>query len=502
MRQIYARIHRGGRALAEHPLFSEWLGDDARNPREKLLFAPMAIDYVMGFRDFCAYYVAYPAPMNALEEALTIHAAEDACHSALFLEDWAALGINAHFNFTPERLFAWMNGPETAPARAADYALTKLAAENPDPRFRFAIIEAMEVAGQVFFRRTVPVVDALVAAGLLASENALRYFGRHHLDREDGHLQHADETIFFRETFTDAERSHAEGLVDAVFAIFTTHFDLWLAFARRHVVEQKELSVPTPAPIESHILFQKESQGLDLPPHPARASGSTGAAGGDLSALKTHPFLTALAKLPAREALAFLYRQWAVDLFAWGDYFALDLGAAPPATRALALEIARENTACVAEWHALGLTATTGFSGVDALRHYWLAPQVEEHRRLFAELRKRTFRAEPEEFSELLRGVYLVGDPLRAAVRALLARDGIPASAHPFLAGFGAAFHRSSVPVPTTADQGTPDGELWNFLVSLEKARFDASLAALPGALTGALLGAAASLPSAQRSVA
>jgi|GEM_PF-6072272 len=495
MRQIYARIHRGGRALAEHPLFSEWLGDEARNPREKLLFAPMAIDYVMGFRDFCAYYVAYPAPKNALEEALTIHAEEDARHSALFLEDWAALGIDAHFGFTPERLFAWMNGPETAPARAADYALTKLAAENPDPRFRFAIIEAMEVAGQVFFRRTVPVVDALVAAGAIASESALRYFGRHHLDREDGHLQHADETIFFRETFTDAERAHAEGLVDAVFAIFTTHFDLWLAFARRHVLKQKELSLHTPAQIKSLELFQKESHALDFPPHPLRGAGAPPPA---TDALQTHPFLAALAELPARQALAFLYRQWTVDLFAWGDYFTLDLGAAPPATRALALEIANENTACVAEWQALGVTAATGFSGVEALRHYWLAPQVEEHRRLFAELRKRTFQAKPEELSELLRGVYLVGDPLRAAVRALLARDGIPTSEHPFLAGFGAAFHRSSVPAPATADQGTPDGELWSFLVSLEKARFDASLAALPGALTGA----AASLPSAQRSVA
>lgn len=498
MRQIYARIHRGGRALAEHPLFSEWLGDEARNPREKLLFAPMAIDYVMGFRDFCAYYVAYPAPKNALEEALTIHAAEDACHSALFLEDWAALGIDAHFNFTPERLFAWMNGPETAPARAADYALTKLAAENPDPRFRFAIIEAMEVAGQVFFRRTVPVVDALVAAGLLASENALRYFGRHHLDREDGHLQHADETIFFRETFTDAERAHAEGLVDAVFAIFATHFDLWLAFARRHVVEHEELSLHAPTQIKSHALFQKESNTLDLPPHPARGEGSADAPNAP-DALRTHPFLAALAELPARQALAFLYRQWTVDLFAWGDYFTLDLGAAPPATRALALEIANENTACIAEWQALGLTAATRLSGVEALRHYWLAPAIEEHRRLFAELRKRTFQAKPEEFSGLLRGVYVVGDPLRAVVRALLARDGIPASEHPFLAGFGAVFHQA--PAATT-DLEAPEGDLWNLLVSLEKARFDASLAALPGALAGAVAGATTSLPSAQRSVA
>lgn len=85
---------------SNNPLLRDWLDNDAIEADKKFLFAPMALDFVMGFRYFCKYYAKYddPAdhmhgspsseePLNQLQQALNIHLSEDETHSGMFLDD-------------------------------------------------------------------------------------------------------------------------------------------------------------------------------------------------------------------------------------------------------------------------------------------------------------------------------------------------------------------------------------------------------------------------------
>src|SRR5512142_1996596 len=93
MKHVFRRIHARSERLAQNRLFTQWLASDEVSPEGKLAFVPMALDFVMGFRDFNKYYVRYPNPKNELEAAINTHASEDETHSSLLLDDWVALDL-------------------------------------------------------------------------------------------------------------------------------------------------------------------------------------------------------------------------------------------------------------------------------------------------------------------------------------------------------------------------------------------------------------------------
>ena len=181
MKRVFRHIAAGARRLADHPLFTAWLADPTIAPRDKLAFCPVAIDFVMGFRDLNRYFVRYAPPRDALEEALNEHAAEDATHSSLFLVDWERLGVDRQLaGWAPRDVYWWITSDATVQSRRLDFELTSMVFHHEDPLIRFSIIETMEAAGNVFFRRTVPVAEALEKE--LGVE--LPYFGTYHLARE------------------------------------------------------------------------------------------------------------------------------------------------------------------------------------------------------------------------------------------------------------------------------------------------------------------------------
>ncbi len=101
MRAAFQHVRARAKVLAGHRLFVDWLGDPAIDPKEKLAFSPMAIDFIMGFRDFNKFYVRYEPAKNELEEALNAHASEDETHSSLLLRDWGTLGFDARLSWAP-----------------------------------------------------------------------------------------------------------------------------------------------------------------------------------------------------------------------------------------------------------------------------------------------------------------------------------------------------------------------------------------------------------------
>jgi hypothetical protein len=403
MQSVFRAIKGRAARLSRHALFVGWLDDPSLTPEEKLGFVPMGIDFIMGFRDFNHYFVIYPSPRDELEAALNEHAREDATHSLLLLQDWAALGVDARLGWAPRDLYWWMTSEQTARARRLDFELTSLVYHSPDPLLRFAIIESMEAAGNVFFTRTVPVADAFTER----TGVELPYFGKYHLDRETGHLQHGDERAFFRAPMGDAQRERACSLVERVFDLFEQHFDTWVSLARaRHegrwrfsaAAESRALGVLRPGPVEDLTRY------LQLE-HPAGAEGPARALIDEraraFDRLWSTPFYqwirTALPGDFTRMTRLFLL-QWVVDNWACADYFAFDTTYAEPRT-ALERGINRLSTLYASEmnrrhleWERLDLDAFTGWSPHEALRHYWLDEDVALHREIFADLRKLTFR--------------------------------------------------------------------------------------------------------------
>lgn len=92
MKEIFRLIDAESAKLAENPLFTDWFRNGSIPAGEKFVFLPLALDFIMGFRDLNKYFIRYPEPENAFELAINAHAREDETHSALLLRDWAALG--------------------------------------------------------------------------------------------------------------------------------------------------------------------------------------------------------------------------------------------------------------------------------------------------------------------------------------------------------------------------------------------------------------------------
>lgn len=402
MKHVVRAIRSRTSDLSKNPLFA-WLGDARIGCADRLAFLPMSIDFIMGFRDFNRYFVTYPQPRTDLERALNAHASEDETHSALMLKDWASLGLDERLGWAPRDLYWWMTSDATRPSRRADFDLTFLAWAHPDPLLRFAIVESMEAAGNLFFSRTVPIADRLEQE----TGRPFPYFGRYHFERETGHLQNGDERLFFRAPMSEEQRALAVTLVDRVFDVFEHHFTSWEKLARdAHegrwsfdpAVEGRASAVMRPdSPADATAFL-----GLD---HPADLTGVAR----ELAAERRDAY-EALWVTPGyrwvREAFPGDFRamtryfllQWVVDNWACADYFTFDTTYPSPATplergiNRLSALYASEMKRRYCEWETLQLDEYTGFGLTEALHHYWLDERVEGHRAAFADLRKLTFR--------------------------------------------------------------------------------------------------------------
>ncbi len=422
MKNVFRHIRRRSRTLAQNPLFVRWLDREDLPAEGKLTFMPMAIDFVMGFRDFNKYFVRYPTPSSPYEEALNSHASEDETHSLLFLEDWDDLGVDERLGWRPRDLYWWITSDWTRESRALDFILTKLVFEHRDPLLRFAIIESMEAAGHVFFKKTADIADALTAS----HGKPYRYFGRYHLDRETGHLIGVDERPFLKAELDPERAAIAAGLVDRVFDVFERHFQLWEEFARAEAegrlgfdaqVEGRGAASMRSAPAVDVSRFLSLEHPSDLAGEARALAEERRAAFEELWRTPFHCWVReslrprgqgstrrsgvgpALAS-PAdfdRMLRSFIL-QWVVDNWTCADYFQLDTTYPSPTTalergvnRPSALYASEMNRRYV-EWERLDFDTFTGWRPAEALAHYYLDPLVEGHREVFADLRKLTLR--------------------------------------------------------------------------------------------------------------
>lgn len=465
MKSVLKLVQAEAKRLAAHPLFTEWLANPSISARGKLSFCPAAIDFVMGFRDLNLYYVRYPEPQDALERTLNEHAAEDATHASLFLQDWEILGVDAQLGWTPRELYWFITSDDTLEARRLDFELASMVHRNRDPRMRFAIIESMEAAGNVFFRATVPIAAELQRQGL----RELPYFGEYHLARETGHLQAGGEKLFFAEALSDADRGKANALVLRTFAIFHAHFRAWERYARRVVSGERPAS-PAQAGRAAAAAVRATpavdvTQALSMA-HPMHPTGYGAELTEHLHAaydrLWRMPFYSWIRTGPHRGfapmVRSFLL-QWVVDNWTCADWFVLDTPYPRPTTplergiNRLSTLYAAEMNRRFVEWETLDFDARTGWTPRDALAHYWLDPDVEDHRAVFADLRKLTLdHPSPVARYWILKGFVRFGDALMHSLGHAMAVNGVPADDFVGFAGHPERLH-PDLPPDVEADR-------------------------------------------------
>ena len=369
----------------------------------------MALDFIMGFRDFNKYFVIYPEPKNELEQAINDHAREDQTHSLLLLKDWVALGTDERLGWKPRDLYWWLTSDVTRESRRVDFELISMVYHNPDPLLRFAIIESMEAAGNVFFTRTVKVVKEF-GEDKGTIDAAFPYYGQFHLDKETGHLQHGDERPFLRATLTPEQHEKAVALVERVFEIFEFHFTSWYDYAKsvhagtwtfdakregtasavirddrpRDISIFMNLEHPVEPPEESKPLLEARQKAFAM-----------------LWETPAYTWMRETWKGDFRRMVRYFLLQWVVDNWACADYFTFDTTYPDPKTplergiNRLSALYTSEMRCRYVEWEKLQFDEYTQWSASEALRHFWVDESVEEHRRVFADLRKLTF-AYPE----------------------------------------------------------------------------------------------------------
>lgn len=236
MEEVLAAISARRAVIDRHPLY-RWMESDAVPLDQRFVFAPLFANFILGFRDLNRWFLRYPHPRTEYERAINHHTLEDETHSALFLDDWAELGLDGLLGWGVEDTVAWYYAaPETEVFRRYAMRLVQMCVETADPLVRFGFMEAIETCGHVFFGHTAPLAAELSAR----TGAALRYFGPYHLDRETGALIDADE-LFDSAVLTAEQRHEALRLVHEVFDMFTVKNDHLLAYAQRGT------GVPSPA---------------------------------------------------------------------------------------------------------------------------------------------------------------------------------------------------------------------------------------------------------------
>jgi len=171
--------------MEQHPFFKHLLSQDIPLEDRIIRWLPSITYFAMGFKDVCNLYLNYPldeAKGNKLKAAINDHCREDGTHWKWLMADLQTLGVNRSPNIVATLSFMW--GTDVEYARKSVYELIILCQEANDPLLRICIIQCMETLGHHLFKNCCQL-------GIQYEQNTgkkLHYFGKTHLDHEEGHL--------------------------------------------------------------------------------------------------------------------------------------------------------------------------------------------------------------------------------------------------------------------------------------------------------------------------
>lgn len=371
--------------LDRHPLF-EWMNSDATPMPDPLLILPPMVTFTMGFRDVNKWVFRYPQAADDLERGINIHSFEDQTHSRLFLEDWRRLGLDQKLGWTASDTLWWMflaEANEVARDHAV-YFLSMATADAKDPLLRFAQSEMMEALGAVFFRH----VSKIAIRFTEQTGVDLPYLGPFHLALESGHMD--CEELFEEQVLDDERRSRALHLADTIYRIFAAQLDMWLAYARDHVVTGRPPRPPVRPAVERAARVPAPHPVAAGPAHPSQAALRELLEQRERRSV-AHPFYSWLAnrgdRISALQALRRFVPMWAMDVMGYRDLnryavrYPEPTGDLQRTVNAWTDDLTTHNSLFLEDWKQLGLDEILGWTGSETLAFCYLDPQTDVHRR-------------------------------------------------------------------------------------------------------------------------
>jgi hypothetical protein len=411
MMQRALRIVRQARDKVASHAFFEWLHAAPVPLVDKLAFSPVMADFIMGFADLNKWFLAYAEPEGELERSINEHASEDQTHSRLFAHEWRKLGLDERLGWSAgDTLWWWFWCRETEVVRRAAMETLGLAERNPDPLVRFAMIEAIETCGDVFFSNTCPIAVAL------ERETGVRfdYYGVHHRALEDGHLR-CDERAFVEARLEPHQHEQAVRAATRIFELFEEELDQLLDYVQRLTHDPQAVVAALRAERASQRVTGPRgssgrapagaSQGAEVPSVAVRAV--TQQLGARLARLQGHRFVRWLASSrawtedrTAVEMLRGLAPLWAIDVLGYKDFnryvlcFATPRDAEERAINRWAERLASHGVLYLQDWEALGLDRDLGWGACQTIEHYFLGERSAVHRYAMARVKKRAFASD------------------------------------------------------------------------------------------------------------
>lgn len=411
MQRVFTIIREERRRIASHPFFN-WLNNAEGPLIDRFAFSPVLADFIMGFADLNKWFIKYENPTSMLELSLNEHASEDQTHSRLFIGEWRKLGLDQTLGWSAsDTLWWWFWCRETEVIRHAAMETLGIAERSHDPLVRFAMVEAIENCGDVFFENTCPIAVAL------EQETGLRYdyYGVYHREREDGHLR-SDEDEFLEAQLDPEQFEHARRAVSRIFDLFVGELDQLLDYVLRVsrdfdavVAEQAQERATQCAPVEhsASTVPVRFSRREDIPNITQRAVHQR--LQERLDRLHEHGFIQWLRSWsvsgpqPGQQAVELLQAftpLWAIDVLGYKDFNECILRFEEPATaeeRAInrwTELLASHGILYLQDWEALGIDQQLGWGAEVTIEHYFLGEHSEVHRHAMSRTKKRAFASD------------------------------------------------------------------------------------------------------------
>jgi hypothetical protein len=402
MKRVHGQLRRRRAQVAAHSFFV-WLNSDAAPIEQRFVFAPVMIDFIMGFADMNKWFLSYPEPKDEHERAINEHTEEDRTHSRLFYENWYTLALGDPAKWAPGKMLWWLfHSADTAVVRRFGMELLDLAVRYGDPLVRFSLMEAVEVCGDVFFANTAPIAEAISAR----HGSTQRYFGQYHRVRETGHL-HADETVFLATRLTDEQARQSTLVIDRVFDTFLLVLDRLVSYSRRATSHDDGLA----SELDDEYQLALEVSHASSAVFPTRPWAPSSAVSNSQSpALRTlnehlhrleeHPFLGWLREEGAvapRATLQSFVALWGVDITGYKDFNELVLRYKVPQSpmehgiNRWTEELATHSALYLQDWRSLGMDHLLGWDAGETIAFYFLGAQTEVHRRNMAKVKHYAF---------------------------------------------------------------------------------------------------------------
>ncbi len=231
--EVQCVLDRRTERTAAHPFYSGLQASGPLSPLSRLQrFIPMWVMDIMGYRDLNRYALRFKAPLAPNELAFNRWVQALQTHSALFLSDWDALGMDdvLRWNASDTLEFLFLD-PSTDVHRCNIAKFTKLAIAHESSALRFWLLEALEASGEAFFANTRELAQAVERSSAIR----LDYLAdRHYLAHPAGEVDASRSYPFKSEPLSVEEAQIASAMVNTVFDAVDEQLSLSLTVAEQN----------------------------------------------------------------------------------------------------------------------------------------------------------------------------------------------------------------------------------------------------------------------------